>query len=296
MADLAYMKRKDLWALWRSDGTQDRQARPGVRKKSFKSCGSPLRESKTKTLRSIRLKHSNTSTKQSLFLHSTRQSRFLHPFHYHPHLQDQICQSIMKLALSTPLLAFISPFALSAPLSPDQYDNFWRFTPIASDTLDGLNLRGINANGRHFWIGKATSTYCPVRDYPCPPGNETVLDVSSGGASLDVTVPGGQFVYIEPSGALGFAQAHSVSIPDGSLLSNFSVIAGEFLGLFKFNAGGWLACPTGLNGTAFPFKIFAYLTDIPDSDIPGGRGTGCTGLDILAVNYTASSSAAWQYI
>lgn len=107
-----------------------------------------------------------------------------HAFHCRPHLQGQICQPIMKLALSTPLLAFISPLALSALLSPDQYDNFWRFIPIASDTLDGLNLRGINANSRHFWIGKATSTYCPVRDYPCPPGNETVLDVSSGGASL----------------------------------------------------------------------------------------------------------------
>lgn len=112
----------------------------------------------------------------------------------------------------------------------------------------------------------------------------------------DVTVPGGQIVYTERSGALGFAQAHSITIPDGSLLSNFSVILGDYLGLFKFNDGGWLACPTGTNGTAFPYKIFAYLTNVTDPDIPGGRETNCTGLDILAMNYTESSPGAWEYI
>lgn len=112
----------------------------------------------------------------------------------------------------------------------------------------------------------------------------------------DVTVPGGQVVYIEPSGALGFAQVHSARIPDDSLLSNFTVITGYDLGLFKFNDAGWLACPTGRNGTVFPYKIFAYLTGVPDPDISGARQTNCTGLDILAANYTTSSSAAFEYI
>lgn len=112
----------------------------------------------------------------------------------------------------------------------------------------------------------------------------------------DATVPGGQVVYVEPSGALGFGQAHSAIIPDGSLLSNFTVVAGDSLGLFRFNDRGWLACPTGRNGTALPYKIFAYLTAVPDADVPASQGTNCTGLDILALNYTASSPAAWQYI
>lgn len=90
----------------------------------------------------------------------------------------------MKLATSALVLAFISPLVLAVPLSPNQYNNLWRFKPIASVTSGVLNLRGINASGRHFWIGKDTSTYCPLQDIPCPPGNETVLDVSGGGASL----------------------------------------------------------------------------------------------------------------
>lgn len=90
----------------------------------------------------------------------------------------------MKLAISTFLLAFVLSLVSAAPLSADQYNNLWRFKPIAGAISSILNLRGIHANGRHFWIGKETSTYCPLQDVPCPPGNETVLDVSGGGASL----------------------------------------------------------------------------------------------------------------
>lgn len=90
----------------------------------------------------------------------------------------------MKLSTSFRLLGFIGALALAAPLSPDQYNILWRFTPIATDTVNALTLRGINANGRHFWIGKGTSTYCPLQGIRCPPGNDTVLDVNSGGASL----------------------------------------------------------------------------------------------------------------
>ncbi|MCJ1426135.1 hypothetical protein MMC29_004037 [Sticta canariensis] len=202
----------------------------------------------------------------------------------------------MKLTITALLLTSFPPLVFAAPLSADQYDNFWRFTPVASDTSPILNLRTINANGRHFWIGKNTTTYCPLLDIPCPPGNETVLEVSGGGAALDTAVPGGQFVYVEPSGALSFAQAHSFNFRNGSRVSNFTVISGDYLGLFKFSGRGWLACPTGRNGTAFPYKIFAYLTNVPDSSIPGGRETNCTRLDILAANYTAFPVAAWQYI
>lgn len=90
----------------------------------------------------------------------------------------------MNRTITALLLTYLSPLAFAAPLSADQYDNFWRFTPVASDTLSILNLRTINANGRYFWIGKDTTTYCPLQDIPCPPGNETVLDVSGGGAAL----------------------------------------------------------------------------------------------------------------
>ena len=90
----------------------------------------------------------------------------------------------MKLTITALLLTYLPFLAFAAPLSAYQYDNLWRFTPVARDTSPILNLRTINANGRHFWIGKNTTTYCPLEDIPCPPGNETVLDVSGGGAAL----------------------------------------------------------------------------------------------------------------
>lgn len=84
----------------------------------------------------------------------------------------------MVLASNMPTLAF------ATPISADQYNNLWRFTPVASETSGTLNLRSINANDRHFWIGRETSTYCPLQGARCPLGNNTILDVSGGGASL----------------------------------------------------------------------------------------------------------------
>lgn len=159
-------------ALWGSDESKTGRLDPEPKKKRLKSVGSAVKAAKIAT---HQLKHSKPSTKQSHFLRS---------LHYRPHLRHQSYPSIMMLSISALLLAFIPPLAITVSLSADQYNNFWRFIPVATDTLAILNLRGIHANGRHFWIGKQNSAYCPLQDVPCPPGNETVLDVSGGGASL----------------------------------------------------------------------------------------------------------------
>lgn len=116
----------------------------------------------------------------------------------------------------------------------------------------------------------------------------------------DVSVPGGQRVYVTPTGELGFTQAHSVRIPLGSVEDGFTLsctpLNGQFasLGFSKLGATGFLACPAGPDNTA-PFKIFANVSALKDADVPGGRLSACIGIDALAVAYTGSGSAAWQY-
>lgn len=118
----------------------------------------------------------------------------------------------------------------------------------------GHSIHGtdINAFGRAFYTGLAApATYCPgVVGSSCPNNtlNGTIfagligLRVSSILTTLNcpkplqlpwsrcaadtlylqVMVPGGQQIYIEPTGALGFTQAHSASLPSGSYLTGWT--------------------------------------------------------------------------
>lgn len=104
------------------------------------------------------------------------------------------------------------------------------------------------------------------------------------------TVPGGQIVYVETNGAIGFSQAHSSSIPEGSYVSGFTYTPSDTAGVpgrFNFNGGpgskGWTACPQA-DGT---YKIFARLEGLvflPE----------CNAFEPFANAY--AGARAWQYI
>lgn len=119
-------------------------------------------------------------------------------------------------------------------------------------------------------------------------------------SAQDVSVPGGQRVYVAPTGELGFTQAHSASIPSGSAQDGFTLsstpVNGQLasLGFSELGATGFLACPAGPNGTA-PFQVFADVSALKDADVPGGSVSACIGFDALVGEYTESGSAAWQY-
>ena len=119
-------------------------------------------------------------------------------------------------------------------------------------------------------------------------------------SAQDVSVPGGQLVYVTPTGELGFTQAHSASIPPGSALDGFTLsstpVNSQLASLSFSNLGatGFLACPAGPNNTA-PFKVFADVSALKDADVPGGSVSACIGFDALVGEYTESGSAAWQY-
>ncbi|KAL8832466.1 MAG: hypothetical protein Q9170_004877 [Blastenia crenularia] len=203
------------------------------------------------------------------------------------------------------LLSSLLPLAIGSPLSPRRSDDYPPYVPpvtfgvIAARSTSPIHLQSVNANGTTFWIGKDTSIYCPLANQTdCPNGTDTIFAVGSDGrAGLDTVVPGGQEIYVAPTGALSFTIAHSGSYPPGSALQTFNATEGGSdgsLGVFTFTglgATGFIACPATPEG---PYQVFADIEGLKDEDVPGGHKDACLGFGALVAPY--SGSPAWEYI
>ncbi|KAJ5892256.1 uncharacterized protein N7473_008484 [Penicillium subrubescens] len=160
---------------------------------------------------------------------------------------------------------------------------------MAVRSASPIHYAQLNAAGQKFWLGGQTSSYCPEQVQNCPPGNQTIL--APGGNSLDVEVPGGQQVYVDPTGALSFTQAHSASIPAGSSVGNLAYQPGTPWNHYTFNgwgATGLMACPTADNR----WQVFAALSN---ATVPSGNVADCLGFSAIALPYKGDVPA-WQYI
>lgn len=197
-----------------------------------------------------------------------------------------------------PLLASANPLPLESRQSTLQ-----PFSLIAARSGSPIHLSSINANGESFWIGKNTASYCPSAQVPdCPAGIYTELLAGDGGASMYTEVPGGQTVYVLPTGALAFTLAHAggqVSTNNGTA-TGFTLTPGAdgALGAFGFGglgSTGFLACPAK-NATAPPWQVFADVEGIRDSSVPGGNVSACLGFDALGAPADAGVLAAWEYV
>ncbi|MCJ1390989.1 hypothetical protein MMC18_003850 [Xylographa bjoerkii] len=164
------------------------------------------------------------------------------------------------------------------------------FTIIAAHSASPIHLQPVNAVNQSFFIGVAPSSYCPKPSVEhCPAGTTTTVAVNGGAAFLAVEVPGGQQIYVQTNGALGFTAPHSASIPTGAYITGFALIPGTDGGLGDFgfsNAAGqgFLACPT--TPTSALYQVFV--------DVKGFKGnlTACIGFDALTSN---SQIGAWEY-
>ncbi|KAL8705726.1 MAG: hypothetical protein Q9201_001160 [Fulgogasparrea decipioides] len=199
------------------------------------------------------------------------------------------------------LLCSLLPLALGSPITARQASEFppVNFGVIAARSASPIHLQSINAAGGAFWIQKDTATYCPLTNQTqCPPGKDSVFSVGGGGASLDTEVPGGQLVYVSPTGALGFTQAHSAYIPPGSALQTFNATVTSDngpIGHFTFEglgATGFIACPAS-KGQG-PWKVFADIEGLKDEDVPSKCKNDCLGFSALTAPYS-NEAAAWQY-
>ncbi|KAF3490684.1 IgE-binding protein [Arthroderma uncinatum] len=191
------------------------------------------------------------------------------------------------------ITAFLLPLlALAAPAQEGYSDAPANIQVTARhpgrEHVDKLPMQ---AAGRAFWLGGTPATYCPeIVGAGCPPGNATVI---LGLNSMSVLVPGGQQLYVEPSGKLGFTQAHSASIPEGSHIGGFAYKRiGKKTGSFYF--AGWgatalMACPVP---NSMFYQVFA---NIKNAMVPGGDIKQCVEFIGVAEAYDGRVPAAWQY-
>lgn len=96
-------------------------------------------------------------------------------------------------------------------------------------------------------------------------------------------------MYVEPSGALGYTQAHSDDVPEGVTVGGF--IAYEKGYFLVAGTETWMACPATASQQANgqEYQIFAPL--------PGGTFSPfCFPLELLTVDWDQSQGpAAWEY-
>lgn len=216
----------------------------------------------------------------------------------------------MKFTIPTVALPLL---AAAAPITEPAANP--AFSVMAIRSASSIHYQPLNAAGQKFYLGGKTASYCPAQVSHCPPGNQTVF--APGGSSLvshnshsspkthilqrttttpannnqDTMVPGGQQVYIDPSGALSFTQAHSANIPQGSSLGPFHYADDEPWAHYSFagwDATGFMACPAGDNR----WQVFAA---IQNATVPHGNVDECLGFSAVALTYTGDVPA-WQYI
>ncbi|KAI9665154.1 MAG: hypothetical protein M1831_002164 [Alyxoria varia] len=150
-----------------------------------------------------------------------------------------------------------------------------------------LSNKSVNACGQRFNVGGSTCEYCPTQvGSTCSTFSNTTIITGNGG--MGSIVPGGQRYYIEQAtGALGFTQAHSASLPSGGAIQGgFSAREN---GLFQYvgqGAGWWLACPQTF-GTQTAWQVYQRLEGLSFT-------ANCFPIEIL-VGARTNGHGAWQY-
>ncbi len=157
----------------------------------------------------------------------------------------------------------------------------------SSGVVDGRPMTACNL----AWnIGGRTCSYCPVPAVDpalCPAGGVTALSAATN--AMDVAVPGGQRFFLTEHWTVGYTQAHSALVPNGSTTAGFRAFeGGGFFNLLD-GAWGWAACGGGGKGEE------AQRTLHVRNSTNGEELRGCVGLNLRIEGFEADEEAAWQY-
>ena len=83
------------------------------------------------------------------------------------------------------LLSYLPVLAAAAPAYFEARTPSPILTLIAARSASPIHFQPVNANGRAFWLGKPSASYCPQPPVTqCPAGTSTTLIVNDGAASL----------------------------------------------------------------------------------------------------------------
>lgn len=215
------------------------------------------------------------------------------------------------------LATFISLLTLLTPALSATNCSTGAFTVMSIRSGTFIQNLPLTAADTNFYLGGTTSTACPedVAEYDaCPPGDETVIDYSNYLVCLP-TIPkfllttkmandeqsSGyvQEIYVDPTGALKFVEAHTTYMDPGASTSTFCYTPGTSYGQWTYTglgATGFMACPLDedeeVNGGAW--QVFAAMKN---ATVPSGNVSDCLQFEALAYPWVSngSSIAAWQY-
>ncbi|GLA55575.1 hypothetical protein AnigIFM63604_002365 [Aspergillus niger] len=191
-----------------------------------------------------------------------------------------------------PLLALLNP-----ALTTTTNCSTGSFTVMSVRSGTFIQNLPLTAAGTNFYLGGTTSTACPedVAEYDaCPPGNQTVIGYSNYLSSEYI-----QEIYVDPTGALKFVEAHTTYMDPGASTSTFCYTPGTSFGQWTYTglgATGFMACPLDedeeVNGGAY--QVFAAMAN---ATVPSGNVSDCLEFEALAYPWVSdgSSAAAWQY-
>ncbi|KAK6334208.1 hypothetical protein TWF696_002709 [Orbilia brochopaga] len=211
-------------------------------------------------------------------------------------------KATVLIALSTVVCATPTGNVKSEIKGRDSEPPASAYSFLALRSASPIHFGSLEASGLKIWIGKETSSYCPNPPEQCPPGNTTAFLISKDSsytAAMDVAVPGGQQVYVDPSGALSYTQAHSASIPTGSFTVGFFLSNPDdtenHLAYFTHCEGGFVACPIAPGQG--PWQVFVQFTKggLKDENVPSGNATDCLGFSAATAGAPQDGPAAWQY-
>lgn len=208
----------------------------------------------------------------------------------------------MRLSPVIATLAFASnAFAAARKYYPD------KLTAVAKTNTD-INELSVNAINGFFSVGYSASTLaggppttsCPSTVENCPPGNVTAIIYSRDQAALDAEVPGGQYIFVDKRGMLGYSAPYAGIIPKNATATGFYVTGPEGSdprGRFHFRgrtamgmAQGFVACPSADYGSPYHLMVkFDGFYEVFD------RNRQCTEVELALSRYGLSQAAAWQY-
>ncbi|KAK0637401.1 carbohydrate binding-domain-containing protein [Bombardia bombarda] len=192
------------------------------------------------------------------------------------------CYSKFQYTCTNGALALLPPVPQGTP-----------FILTASNPTLSIDGQPINAGFGKWLIGGTTQSYCPVEQVgaSCPPGNITAIYAGAGdGAAMDVIVPGGQQVYLDPFWSVAYTQAHSAYVPSGSIRTGLAAYAGGGFINLNGNGWGWVACPPRASGPAGPQWGLVGRNATNAENL-----TGCTPVNLKVNLLPVGAVGAWQY-
>jgi hypothetical protein len=157
-------------------------------------------------------------------------------------------------------------------------------------TVPAIHGQPVTACGLKLWVGGATCAYCPSAVPPpsCPAGTSTVILPAA--EAMDVEVPGGQQMFLDPQWFVGYTQAHSAAVPVGS--TRGGLVAYQGGGFININAGalGWKSCfSTASGGGGGRWTLVSYNASSQH------LYTQCPSVQLKVKIQPSNVFGAWQY-